>query len=81
MTYFSLGDLGDEAGDVPGGEGVLEGGHLIEAATQRPDVRLVVVGQPGEQLGTLPTQHISDEDQQMKEIAQEEKENAKGEGR
>lgn len=60
---------------------MLEGGHLIEAAAQRPDIRLVVVGQPGKQLGTLPTQRISDEDQQMKEIAQEEKENAKGEGR
>ena len=44
MPHLSLNDLVHESVDVFGRKGVLEAGHLVHAAAQGPDVRLVVVG-------------------------------------
>ena len=43
VSSLSAHDLIDECGQVGPLEGLLEAGHLVDDAAQRPDVRLLVV--------------------------------------
>ena len=43
VCSLSAHDLVDEGGQVGPLEGLLEAGHLVDDAAQRPDVRLLVV--------------------------------------
>ena len=42
-SKLPLHDLVDEGGQVRALEGLLQGGHLVQDAAQRPDVRLLVI--------------------------------------
>ena len=42
-SKLPLHDLVDEGGQVGALEGLLQGGHLVQDAAQRPDVRLLVI--------------------------------------
>ena len=43
VSSLSAHDLIDECGQVGPLEGLLEAGHLVDDAAQRPDVRLLVI--------------------------------------
>ena len=49
--HLSSDNLVHESVNVPSGEGVSQGCHLVNTASQGPDVRLVVVRLVGKELG------------------------------